>query len=75
MAAGSILIWTDSKEQHSMYMPKEYVTIDDGEDLGKKLLSIQPDYYHIWEACQENRKIVAEITPEKAWKDFMGQMS
>ena len=73
MAAGSVLITTDMKH-NALYMPKEMVVVKDGEDLGKKLLSIQPDYYHIWEACQENRKIVAEITPEKAWKDFMGQI-
>ena len=36
MAVGSILVWTDNKEQQSMIMPKEYVTVKDGEDLGTK---------------------------------------
>tara|TARA_Y100000310_G_scaffold343517_1_gene451568 strand:+ start:3279 stop:4277 length:999 start_codon:yes stop_codon:yes gene_type:complete len=75
MATGAILIWTDSENQKSMYMPKEYVTVEDGEDLGKKLLSIQPDYDELWKACQENRKVFQGLTPEKIWEDFMEQMS
>jgi len=75
MAAGAILIWTDSKEQHSLYMPKEFVTIKDGEDLGTTLLKIQPDYNELWKASQENRKVFAGLTPSKIWDDFMGQIT
>jgi hypothetical protein len=74
MATGAILIWTDSKEQQSFYMPKEYVTIKDGEDLGKTLLQLQPDYKELWNACQENRKVFVGLTPEKIWSDFMEQL-
>ena len=56
MAVGSILVWTDNKEQQSMIMPKEYVTVKDGEDLGTKLLSLQKDYKDIWKSCQKNRE-------------------
>jgi len=74
MAAGAILIWTDSKKQQSMYMPKEYTTIKDGENLGKTLLQLQPDYKELSKACQENRKVFKGLTPEKIWYDFMEQM-
>jgi len=74
MAAGSILVSTDLMEQKSMYMPKEYTTIKDGEDLGKTLLQLQPDYKELWKACQENRKVFKGLTPEKIWYDFMEQM-
>ena len=56
MSVGAILIWTDNKEQQSMIMPEEYITVKDGEDLGSKLLSIQKDYKDIWKACQKNRE-------------------
>jgi len=39
-----------------MIMPKEYITVKDGEDLGTKLLSLQKDYKDIWKACQKNRE-------------------
>lgn len=74
MATGAILIWTDTKKQKSLYMPKEYVTIKDGEDLGTTLLSLQPSYKEIWKACQENKKIFIGLTPDKMWKDFMRQL-
>lgn len=74
MATGAILIWTDTKKQKSLYMPKEYVTIKDGEDLGTTLLGLQPDYKDIWKACQENKKVFIGLTPEKMWEDFMRQM-
>ena len=75
MAMGAILIWTDVGDQKSMYMPKEYITVKDGEDLGKQLLTLQPDYYDIWKAHQENRKVFANLTPDKVWDDFMEQMT
>ena len=75
MATGAILVWTDDKDQKSMYMPKEYITVEDGENLGKKLLSIQSDYHEIWRACQGNKKIFQNLSPEKIWEDFMEQMS
>lgn len=74
MATGAILIYNDTKKQKSLYMPKEFVTIKDGEDLGTTLLGLQPDYKEIWKACQENKKVFIGLTPEKMWEDFMRQM-
>jgi hypothetical protein len=74
MATGAILIWTDSKEQQSMYMPKEFTTVKDGENIGKTLLQLQPDYKELWKAGQENRKVFKGLTPQKIWDDFMEQM-
>jgi hypothetical protein len=74
MATGAILIWTDHKNQKSMYMPKEYTTIQDGECVGSKLLQLQPDYKELWRANQENRKVFKELSPDKIRKDFMNQL-
>ena len=74
MAAGSILISTDLMNQKSLYMPKEYITIKDGEDLGSTLLSVQPDYNDVWHQCQANREVLKSLTPEKILSDFTGQL-
>lgn len=73
MAAGAILIHTDLKGQKSFYMPKESVTIEDGEDLGTTLLSLQPQYKELWKAAQENRRVYLNMTPESIWTDFTNQ--
>lgn len=72
MASGSILIWTDNKGQKSMIMPEEYVTIEDGEDLGTKLLSIQKDYKEIWKSCQKNKDRL-KLDDEKVLNIFHSQ--
>ena len=74
MAAGSILVSTDLCNQKALYMPKEIITIKDGEDLGTRLLELQPDYKELWKAHQENRNIIKDLTPDKVWSDFMEQM-
>jgi hypothetical protein len=71
MSCGSILIWNDNKNQKSMYTPKQFITIKDEEDLGTRLLSIQKDYKEIWKAHQENKKLMASLTPEKILNDFI----
>jgi hypothetical protein len=72
MAIGSILIWTDNQNQQSMIMPKEYITIKDGEDLGTKLLSIQKDYKDIWKACQKNKESL-KLDDQKVLNIFHSQ--
>lgn len=73
MAAGSIIISTDLKNQKSMYMPKEIITIKDNEDLGTKLLEIENNYQDIWNTSQKNREIFSNLTSEKLWSDFKDQ--
>ena len=74
MATGAILIWTDNKDQQSMYMPKSFIQVEDGEDLGSLLLEIQPHYKEIWRDCQRNREVFLGLSPESIWKDFLKQM-
>ena len=57
-----------------LYMPKEYIKVKDGEDIATKILDSQKDFYNIWEASQENRRLFADLTPEKVIEDFMEQM-
>ena len=73
MAAGCILFSTDLKGQQALYMPKEIITVEDGEDLGATLLTLQPDFKELWKAHQCNRNVIKDLTPEKVWGDFMEQ--
>ena len=74
MATGGILFWTDVGNQKSLYMPKEFIKVKDGEDIATKILNSQKDFYNMWEASQENRKVFASLTPEKVMEDFLEQM-
>tara|TARA_R110002110_G_scaffold295886_5_gene509956 strand:- start:968 stop:2023 length:1056 start_codon:yes stop_codon:yes gene_type:complete len=73
MAIGSIIV-TGKYDMKSMYSPKEVVIVEDDDDLGTVLRNLQPDYKELAKASQENRKVLADLTPEKVWKDFIGQM-
>ena len=74
MATGAILFWTDVGNQKSLYMPKEFIKVKDGEDIASKILNSHKDFYNMWEAAQENRKIFASLTSEQVMSDFMEQM-
>ena len=74
MAAGAILISTDTKNKLTLINPKEYITIYDGEDLGTKLHSLQPQYKEIWKAHQVNREVFKTLTPEKLLTLFLKQL-
>lgn len=74
MATGAILFLTDVGDRRMLYMPKEYIKVKDGEDIATKILDSQKDFYNIWEASQENRRLFADLTPEKVIEDFMEQM-
>tara|TARA_R110000772_G_scaffold240003_1_gene352120 strand:+ start:222 stop:1190 length:969 start_codon:yes stop_codon:yes gene_type:complete len=73
MATGAILVWTDT-EQKTLYSPKSSLRISDDADIGSILLDLQPAYKDIWLSHQDNKKMLAELTPEKIWDDFIGQL-
>tara|TARA_R100000963_G_scaffold35007_1_gene30969 strand:- start:187 stop:1230 length:1044 start_codon:yes stop_codon:yes gene_type:complete len=73
MAIGSIIV-TGRYDMKSMYSPKQFITIEDDDDLGSVLREAQPDYKEMAKASKENRKVLADLTPDKVWNDFLGQM-
>lgn len=74
MAMGSILISTDRCNQRNLYNPVGAYQIGDHEDLGIFLLNSQRRYKEMWEACQPNRDVLAGLTDEKIWDDFLAQL-
>jgi hypothetical protein len=73
MAIGSIIV-TGETDMRSLYAPKEFIKVKDTEDLGTVLRNIQPEYKEMAKASKANRELLANLTPEKVWKDFMGQI-
>lgn len=73
MAIGSIIV-TGETDMRSMYAPKEFIKVKDNEDLGTVLRNTQPDYKEMAKASKANREVLANLTPEKVWKDFMDQI-
>jgi hypothetical protein len=74
MAAGSILIRTNHKKQLALLNPKYYITIDDGEDFGTKLNSLQPHYNELFKLHQANREVFQTLTPQKLINTFLNQL-
>lgn len=74
MATGCILISTEMKGQKALYSPRKVITINDGEDLGSTLLSLQPEYRELWKECQSNREVLSGLTPDKVREDFLLQL-
>lgn len=74
MATGSILIRTDHKKQMSLINPKEYITIDDGADLGSELIKLEPHYKELLHQHQANREIFKKLSPHKLITLFLDQL-
>tara|TARA_R110000851_G_scaffold229758_1_gene382466 strand:+ start:23384 stop:24451 length:1068 start_codon:yes stop_codon:yes gene_type:complete len=78
MAIGSIILTTDTEAvdsgMKSLYSPKEFIVVKDTDDLGSVLRGIQPAYKELAKASKENRKVLADLTPEKVWNDFLAQI-
>jgi hypothetical protein len=69
MAIGSIIV-TGQCEMKSMYSPKEFITVNDHDDLGTVLREAQPDFKEMAKASKANRELLAGLNPEKVWSDF-----
>lgn len=76
MAAGSILVWTDVNSQRHLYSPKAFIKVKDEEDLATVLQNYSAkDIVDLKKQSAENKKVLAELTPEKILRDFMKQLN
>lgn len=73
MSIGSILVWTDNHLQTNLYMPKEFITVKDGEELGPIIGSL--NLKETWDLHQSNRDVLRGLTPKRMLDDFMDQLS
>ena len=71
MASGAILFWTDIDKEKTMIMPKEYVLVKDGEQIGKTISSVK-DFTELWKAAQSN-KVALNISDEEIMSIFHKQ--
>lgn len=74
MATGAILILTDTKKKLALFNPKEYITIQDGQDLGTELLKYYPLFKDIHRHHQANRELFKNLTPDKLIQIFLNQL-
>jgi len=74
MATGNIIIGTDRKKQLALINPKEYITIEDGQDIGTVLHSLKRNYKEILKAHQVNKEPFKNLTPDKIIKLFLKQL-
>jgi hypothetical protein len=73
MATGAIIYRTDT-DIRFLYEPKHQWVVKDDDHLGDIYLRDIRDFREMHKASQENRKILASLTPEIIWKDFIKQI-
>jgi hypothetical protein len=74
MAAGSILFWTDVEDRKMLYMPKSFVKVKDGDNLGECLQEHEKYYEELLGESRRNSELMSSLTPEVVKKDFLHQL-
>tara|TARA_R100001510_G_C7622912_1_gene183423 strand:+ start:109 stop:1095 length:987 start_codon:yes stop_codon:yes gene_type:complete len=74
MATGAIIYRTDT-DIRFLYEPKHQWVVKDDDHLGDIYLRDIKDFREMHKASQENRKVLASLTPDKIWKDFINQIN
>ena len=73
MATGAIIYRTDT-DIRFLYEPKHQWLVKDDDHLGDIYLRDIKNFKDMHRASQENRKVLASLTPDKIWKDFINQI-
>lgn len=74
MAAGSVIFWTDNKNQQSLIMPKHYITVKDGYSLAESILSNSGNLKDLWKASQEHKDLFSKLDSKKIIGLFLDQI-
>lgn len=74
MATGAIMFRTDHRKQSCLYNPVEFITVKDTESIAEKIEEHRKDFKELHNASSKNREVLARLTPEIVWKDFLNQI-
>lgn len=75
MAAGAVIFLTDLCGQKSLFMPKEYITVKDGDRFSSVFESNRANMKNLWKAAQANKQFIQELNADRVLQQFFSQLS